>query len=49
MDGKSKQADISYQKGQQIGQYKILEVLKQEQLADTFLGKGIEGKIAVMI
>jgi eukaryotic-like serine/threonine-protein kinase len=49
MDGKSKQADISYQKGQQIGQYKILEVLKQEQLADTFLGKGIEGKIPVMI
>ena len=49
MDGKSKQADISYQKGQLIGQYKILEILKQEQLADTFLGKGIEGKIPVMI
>jgi len=49
MDGKSKQADISYQKGQLIGRYKILEVLKQEQLADTFLGKGIEGKIPVMI
>jgi eukaryotic-like serine/threonine-protein kinase len=49
MDGKSKQADIYYQKGQLIGQYKILEILKQEQLADTFLGKGIEGKIPVMI
>jgi serine/threonine protein kinase len=49
MDGKSKQADISYQKGQLIGQYKILEILKQEQLADTYLGKGIEDKIPVMI
>ena len=49
MDGKSKQADFAYQKGQLIGQYKILEVLNQEQLANTFLGKGVEGKTPVMI
>ncbi len=49
MDGKSKQADIAYKKGQLIGQYKILEILKQEQLADTFLGKSIESKTPVMI
>ncbi len=48
MVGKSK-ADNAYQKGQLIGQYKILEVLKQEQLVDTFLGKGIEGKTPVMM
>lgn len=49
MEGKSKQADIAYQKGQLIGQYKVLEILKQQQLADTFLGKGIEGKRPVVI
>jgi WD40 repeat protein len=49
MDGKSKQADLAYQKGQLIGQYKILEVLNQEQLANTFLGKGLEGKTPVTI
>jgi len=49
MDGKSKHAEIAYQKGQLIGLYKILEILKQMKLVDTFLGKGIEGKAPVMI
>jgi len=49
MVGKSKPTDNAYQKGQLIGQYKILEILKQEQLVDTFLGKGIEGKTPVIM
>ncbi len=47
MDDKS--ADITYQKGQLIGQYKIIEILKQGRHADTFLGKNQYGKAPVVI
>jgi eukaryotic-like serine/threonine-protein kinase len=49
MDDKRKEADISYQKGQLIGHYKILDVLKQGRLADTFLGKNTHDRTPVVI
>ncbi len=49
MDDKRKEADIPYQKGQLIGHYKILDILKQGRLADTFLGKDTRDRAPVII
>src|SRR6266700_4134684 len=49
MDGKSKNADMVYPKGELIGQYKIIETLKQGQFADTYLGRSIHDKTLAVI
>ncbi|HXZ04193.1 MAG TPA: serine/threonine-protein kinase [Ktedonobacteraceae bacterium] len=49
MDGKSNPTDNDYQKGQMIGRYNIVEKLQQEQLVDTFLGRGPDGTTLVML
>src|SRR5947209_3850619 len=49
MDSISKNFASAYQEGQLIGQYKIIETLKQERFTDTYLGKSIHSNTPAVI